>query len=81
MQRINTFFFSLLVLHNVEDPVSGHVFNILAACKLRVLVEIPDKREARHVAKYLQAFEDGTIDSLYGSNEMGYHFLFCLDDS
>jgi hypothetical protein len=33
------------------------------------------------VAKYLKAFEDGTIDSLYGSNEMGYHFLFCLDDS
>ncbi|KAJ1397751.1 hypothetical protein B484DRAFT_257632, partial [Ochromonadaceae sp. CCMP2298] len=43
MQKVSKFFFSLLVLRSVEDPVTGWTFNLPRNCHLRVYVEVPDR--------------------------------------
>ena len=120
MNRISQLFISLLVLHQVEDPLSDEVFNVPPGRRLEVLVEIADRRghldedeigdlrltdelpvlaavgeivdalaqpfdvgaKAMHVSKYLKAFEDCTIDELYGSGGGGpKDVMIVLDDS
>jgi hypothetical protein len=119
MQRINKFFFDLLILHSVYDPSSGEVFNLPPGNKLSVLVEIPDRAghleeesgmdncsgldielpvlaavgkafiaskspfdisdEALHVAKYLKAFENGSIDNLFDAHATSADVCFLMD--
>ena len=44
MERIDKFFFSLLILRSVEGSSSSLVFNVPPSSRLQVCVEIPDRR-------------------------------------